>query len=188
MTDKVNLRGLYLDKRRALTNEQVSTWSQLIQQAIIESSAFRNASSVAVYSPIHNEVATEEILRTAWESHKTVALPHWDPRNKTIRFYQVESASPLTRTDWGTREPAPDAAPALSLQQIGLILVPGLVFDRRGYRLGYGQGGYDRILAHYSGQAWGLAFELQLIDSLPHEPHDIPCSRIITEQGFLEVL
>ena len=188
MTDKRAVRDLYLNKRRALTKEQVLGWSRPIQQTIIDSDAFKKTSSIALYLPIHNEVETAEVMQAAWDSRKAVAIPHWDPEKKTIRFYQVESSSRLSRTEWGTQEPHPDADKALPLEHIGLILVPGVAFDRRGYRLGYGQGGYDRILAHYPGQAWGLAFALQLIDSLPHEPHDIPCSRIMTEQGIIEVV
>ena len=188
MTDKEALRRPYLTKRRALNREHAAKWSRQIQRTIIDSSDFQNASVIALYDPIHNEVDTAAAKQAAWETKKIVGLPHWDPEKKTISFYRIDPASRLARTDWGTQEPVPDTATALQLQDIDLILVPGIAFDRRGYRLGYGQGGYDRILAHYSGEAWGLAFELQLIDSLPHEPHDIPCSRIITEQGAVEVL
>lgn len=182
------MRRLYLTKRRALSPEQRADASHRIQQAVIDSTEFQAAGSLALYVPIHNEVDTKEIMQKAWEMKKIVGLPHWEPQSGIIRFYRTDPATRLRPTDWGTQEPVPATTKELAAQALDLMLVPGIAFDSHGFRLGYGQGGYDRLLAGYSGKAWGLAFELQLIDSLPHESHDIPCSRIITEQRQLEVL
>ena len=143
------------------------------------------ATCLALYSPIHNEVETQAIRKSAWKRQQDLCLPQWDPAKAQIRFYSVRPDSQLHNTHWGTQEPIPDRQNERALQDLDLIVVPGVVFDRDGYRLGYGYGGYDRILASYTGLTIGLAYTIQVVDTLPHEPHDIPCTHVITESGVL---
>lgn len=187
MTDKATFRRRFLNVRKALSPADRTAWSQRIQDRVVESSTFQKAPCIALYLPIQREVDTEAILREAWKQKKTVGLPRWQPQECIITFYQVQESDSLITTAWGTCEPPPISESELILQNIDLMLIPGIVFDTHGFRLGYGQGGYDRVLARYSGPVWGLAYESQLVDSLPHEPHDMPCSRIITEKRQIEV-
>ena len=89
----------------------------------------------------------------------------------------------------GIPEPDPKLAHARSIPatQLEVVIVPGAVFDRRGYRLGYGGGYYDRFLALEAPQALriGLCFDLQLVDQLPEEAHDVPMDWLVTEQESL---
>jgi 5-formyltetrahydrofolate cyclo-ligase len=70
-------------------------------------------------------------------------------------------------------------------EQLDLLIVPGVGFDRTGHRLGYGGGFYDHYLEHYPGWTIGLGFDCQLVDALPRQPHDHPIRMLITEKGVL---
>jgi 5-formyltetrahydrofolate cyclo-ligase len=77
-------------------------------------------------------------------------------------------------------------APAAIPDTIDAAIVLGLGFDRRGYRLGYGSGYFDRFLAAYPLTAIGLAYGFQMIDRLPTEPHDVPMTVVVTERETVE--
>jgi 5-formyltetrahydrofolate cyclo-ligase len=102
---------------------------------------------------------------------------------KMLTFHAWRIGAPLVRSEWGVLEPPPEAP----ILQPDLIFVPLLAFDRRGGRLGYGQGHYDRALAALKAQRQvrlvGLAFAEQEIEAVPVEPHDIPLDWIITPKG-----
>ena len=90
----------------------------------------------------------------------------------------------LIRHPFGMTEPAPDS-PAVAPGEIQLALVPGLTFDRRGWRLGYGGGYFDRFLAMFSGVSVGITFQTLLLDTLPHDAHDVSMHWLATEAGIL---
>jgi 5-formyltetrahydrofolate cyclo-ligase len=83
-------------------------------------------------------------------------------------------------------EPAPHL-PTVNPGTIDLALVPGLAFDRHGWRLGYGGGFFDRFLSQFSGVNLGITFDALLLDSLPHDTYDIPLNYVVTEKGLVEV-
>lgn len=181
MSRKKIIRKTLLAKRENLTHEQVRTWSQTIQDALLSTKEFQKAQHIAAYDPIRNEVDTQAIIEAGWASHKQIYLPRWEPSTATIRFYPVHDWSELERRPWGTREPP--QLEGSEAQALDMILVPAVAFDRHGYRLGYGFGGYDRALERFPCHHWGLAYEFQIIDKLPVELHDAPCHCILTEAG-----
>jgi 5-formyltetrahydrofolate cyclo-ligase len=78
-------------------------------------------------------------------------------------------------------EPAPDS-PIVAPEKIQLALVPGLAFDRHGWRLGYGGGYFDRFLKDFQGISAGVVFQALLLDEVPHTPLDVPMRWIVTER------
>lgn len=103
----------------------------------------------------------------------------WRPRG--LASYAVSSLGELIVGERGLLEPDPDRAEPIG-EEIDLVLVPGLAFDRNGGRIGYGAGFYDRFLAGTPAVKVALAYSLQLIDAVPVEPHDVPVDRILTEE------
>lgn len=100
-----------------------------------------------------------------------------------MQFREMRSYDELENVYMDLFEPRMDATQLITSDQIDLIIVPGLVFDRRGYRIGYGGGYYDRYLQTYQGLKISLAYSFQTTDTLPHEEFDIPVDHIITEDG-----
>ena len=147
--------------------------------------AYREASLVLAYVPFRDEVATRGIIEDAWDAGKTVALPRCVGGSRSLAFYSVGSLDGLRRGSCGVLEPVcgTGVAPVNGDElEESVCLVPGLVFDSKGYRVGYGAGYYDNFLSHYRGTKIGLARTMQLSGNpLPSDPHDVPVDVIVSD-------
>ena len=147
--------------------------------------AYREASLVLAYVPFRDEVATRGIIEDAWDAGKTVALPRCVGGPRSLAFYSVGSLDGLRRGSRGVLEPVcgTGVAPVNGDElEESVCLVPGLVFDSKGYRVGYGAGYYDNFLSHYRGTKIGLARTMQLSGNpLPSDPHDVPVDVIVSD-------
>lgn len=179
---KSSIRKSILQQRLALSKSIVSSLSKSIQTTLIESQYFQKAKSVAVYYPIKNEVKTDMIIETCLSSNKDIFLPRLD--KKQLSFVSFMPESKLIENKFGIPEVAnPKAALA---KQFDLIICPGVCFDSKKNRIGYGGGYYDRFLSLASYNHLGMiAFDMQKIEIIEKEEHDIPMEFIITESGFL---
>ncbi len=147
------------------------------------------ADLVLAYLSFGAEVDTRALIAWAWDAGKRVALPCCVPGTRALDWYITDSFEGLVRCRFGMDEPAPDSARALDPSQAGpraVALVPGLAFDRRGFRIGYGGGFYDRFLAAFPGVSVGLCRDAALLPALPGlEPHDQPVAAVVTESEVL---
>ena len=139
-----------------------------------------------IYCSYRSEVATGEIVRCAIEQGKTVCVPLTVPATRQLQAIAIRD--PRTDLAPGYKGiPEPNGFPSNSPVLPGCIevaIIPGVGFDRRGHRLGYGAGYYDRFLALEAPQALriGLAYSCQVVAELPAEPHDVPMDMLITEE------
>lgn len=152
---------------------------------VTSSPEFDAARVVMLYLSTATEVDTAHIALRAWQAGKTVVVPKvsWDQR----RMLPIEISSlttGLTSTGPGIREPI--AGKPVPTEFIDLVIVPGLGFDEKGYRIGRGMGFYDRFLAQadFLGVSCGLAFNDQIVADLPVLDHDIPLSMLATDKGL----
>jgi 5-formyltetrahydrofolate cyclo-ligase len=116
---------------------------------------------------------------------KEWVIPRVLPGNR-MAFHLYEP-SKLIRHPYGMLEPDP-SCPVISTEEVQLALVPGLAFDRKGWRLGYGGGFYDRFLSGYSNCHAGITYQMLLVENIPHAQHDIPMQYLITENGIIDAL
>jgi 5-formyltetrahydrofolate cyclo-ligase len=147
---------------------------------------FQRAEVIMIFLSLPDEIDTATIALGAWQMGKTVVAPkiYWEHR----RLTPVEITSLDTTVKVGPHNiPEPPDSDPVPLDMIDLILVPGLVFDRKGNRIGRGLGFYDRFLAQEGIRAvtCGLAFREQLVDDLSCEPHDRPIRMLITDEETL---
>lgn len=150
----------------------------------------REDRAVLVYVPFRSEADTWPLIRELWREGVPVAAPKTDPRSGELALYRIEGERQLKPGAWGISEPDPDRCEPVDPAGIGAVIVPGLAFDRRGGRLGYGAGYYDRLFRAFRAGgrmplAIGFAFAAQLVDRVPMEPHDVPVDRVVTEEGAL---
>ena len=143
---------------------------------------------VGAYYPIGSEVNTLDILNKVLEEQKILALPAIV--GDKIFFYKISHMNYFNRdqmilSKFGIKEPSP--SPADLRDDIDLLIVPGIVFDRNGYRIGYGRGFYDRYLRRKKYVfSVGLGFELQVLDgTLPHEQFDQRVNAVATEKKIV---
>ncbi len=144
---------------------------------------FSNAAVVMFYASFQSEVETHGMIRRALMEGKRVVLPK--VKGKELELLEITNFdSDVGPGAWGI--PEPDQGKPAAVRDIGLIVVPGAVFDERGNRVGYGAGFYDKLLALYQGMTAALAFELQVVPRVPVDSHDVPVKKIVTETRVIE--
>jgi 5-formyltetrahydrofolate cyclo-ligase len=129
-----------------------------------------------------SEISTEPLLATLHARGVTICLPRIEDGNLVPRSYTPGDAT--TTTSFGAREPTATAAP-VDPTTIDVVVTPGLAFDRRCRRVGYGGGFFDRFFGHMAPGAFraGVAFSLQVLDEqLPAGPSDVPVHAVVTER------
>jgi 5-formyltetrahydrofolate cyclo-ligase len=167
--------------RKALGEDYRSQASQAICDRIGGWNVFQNARIVLAYLPIKSEVDLTALLNLFPE--KRWALPRIVPEENHLMVFHPYVADRLIRHSFGMDEPD-SSLPVIAPGEIELTLAPGLAFDRRGWRLGYGGGYFDRFLKDYSGISAGITFDALLFDSLPHSPLDVAVQWLVTESGL----
>ena len=171
------LRAIVEQKRRIMTKEQVAEQSALIMAQLEQMSAFREAKTVLLYYPIHNEVDLRPLL-TKYKGQKIFLLPVTHRHSMEVRPYDGEDM--MRRGRLGVPEPQTSTYRG----HIDLILVPGVVFDQHRHRIGRGGGYYDRFLRkQLTAKKVGVCYTFQLKKhTIPHSWRDQKLDRIITPQ------
>lgn len=180
--DKETLRSQLIEQRLALSPQEWGRSSRRAQQRLLRLAEYLDAGSVALYAPMRNEVDTAMIALDARSRGKKVLYPQ--VCETELAFCEVPGPEALVAGAYGILEPC-SLAPA-DRSHGDIIVVPGVAFDRKGHRLGYGKGFYDRYLAGTTGHRVtivGLCHGFQVTESLlPAEPHDIPMMIVITDE------
>jgi 5-formyltetrahydrofolate cyclo-ligase len=147
---------------------------------------WRAAKSVLLFAPLPDEPDLWPLLAEALAAGKIVVLPSFVPGTNSYTARRILDLSrDLVVGKFGIREGA-DACQEIAVNQLDLVLVPGVAFDTRGRRLGRGKGFYDRLLASVRGTKCGVAFDEQLVDAVPVGPLDIPLNCILTPSRWIE--
>ena len=181
---KSSIRAKYLAERTSLRTHHCLTVSVNIQEKLVKLNMFSRARCIALYSAIRNEVLTDTLANCALKMGKRVAFPRID--GEELEFIEIVNLCDLAPGTFGVHEPTGNIR--VTLNDLDLMVIPGVVFDRSGHRLGYGRGYYDRTLKNcpHSCKTIGFAYDFQLIDSLPIvEEHDQKLSLLITEKRVL---
>ena len=181
MTDKQRQREHLKKLRGGLTEAELREKSERIAALLLGTEAFRRAKAVMTYVSFGSEARTDAILAAILKSGKTAAVPLCGKGNgMTARI--ISSAADLAPGAYGIPEPG-GRSPILDKDKIDLVVVPGLGFDKNGFRIGYGKGYYDRFLSGYRGVSAGLCFDICLADAIARDDRDIPVKTVITESG-----
>lgn len=145
--------------------------------------AFRESGHVMIYVAREEEVETKKLIERALEKGKCVTVPCVDSVQNELVAVKIDSLeSDLKPGAYGILEPHESLRQPFCIDDLEFVIVPGLAFDRAGYRLGRGKGYYDRFLARLNERVhvWGLGFDFQILNSIPHLRHDVQLDRVIT--------
>ncbi|MFC2064622.1 5-formyltetrahydrofolate cyclo-ligase [Chloroflexota bacterium] len=183
LEEKKQLRRQCLVKRASLTGDFRRQASSSICRHIQSWSAFQQASVIFTYMPMSEEVDLLPLLTD--NPDKEWVIPRIQPHNQMILHpYQPHK---LIRHRFGMLEPSPES-PRIPSDRVDLVLVPGLTFDLKGWRLGYGGGFYDTFLADLPGLVTlGVTYHILLLDEIPYMAHDIPVKALVTEKGIQHI-
>lgn len=176
-----------LEKRAALDAGARIALSRAITRDLVSLPAYRSAGAVMAYMSIGSEFQTEGFVQHTLAGGKTLVLPRVDREDARLDLYRVEDLSRDLRAGaWGIHEPDPEHCAPADPNSIEFVLVPGLAFDARGGRLGYGAGFYDRLLAEVippTASRVAGAFGVQMVAEVPTDESDVPVHMIVTEEG-----
>ena len=175
--NKQDLRAAVRSQKKELMPEDIAQRSELLCRMVLDTDAYKVADTLYGYLPFNREVDLTLLLKQALADGKQVALPKC--YGKEMRFILIQDLSSVQKSALGAPEPIEDGPIARDPQ--ALVVLPGLVFDPRGYRIGYGGGYYDRFLAKEpSHPTIGLCFSFQLVPKLEPEVHDIPAQTVFS--------
>ena len=153
--------------------------SQRLCAKLKEQSFFQSAATVLFFAPLPNEIDLWPLLEESL-SNKTVALPCFDSDNQSYKSRRVKNLRvEIISGQFGIRESAASCV-EMPPDDFDLVLVPGIAFDLHGNRLGRGKGFYDRLLQKVRGLKVGIAFDEQIVEKIPVEPHDAKVDFILT--------
>lgn len=180
------LRQQIRGELKAMAAEQRAALSKQACLLLEKQAVWQNAGTIFFYAPLPEELDIWPLLRDSLAAKKTAALPRFD--SATGRYVACEIADlarDISNGQFGIREPGGHCI-AVPPNRLDLILVPGVAFDARGRRLGRGKGFYDQLLASVRGTTCGVAFDEQIVEAVPVEPHDAPLNCILTPTRWIE--
>jgi len=188
-TGKSLLRKKILALRQSQSPQAIERKSDEIKRKLLGISQFSMAGTILFYLALADEVQTEKVIEHSLKLGKRVAVPLIESQNNQILISELKDPErELEPGTLGIFQPKKNFYRPLKMEQLELVIVPGVAFDKRGNRLGFGKGFYDRFLrkAPERTKSIALAFELQLVDDVPSELHDVPVDYIITEKRIID--
>lgn len=160
-----------------------------LSRQIESNQLYRRSKRIAAYLPADGEIDPGYLIHHAWRTNKKVYLPVLAPFSNKLYFAPFSANCKMKLNRFKIAEPDVHPKHWVKAQQLGLILMPLVGFDTQGNRLGMGGGFYDRSLnftwlrkSTYSPFLVGLAHQLQCVEQLPKQAHDVPMSMVATEQ------
>ena len=183
LRQKADLRRQAEQRRRDQPDKDAI--SAAIVARFADLSEYQAAPTVMLYVHVRDEVRTHDLIATALAQGKRVVTPYCVDRD--LELFHLENLSELAIGYYGLLEPRSElrALPGkrIAIQQVDLVMTPGVAFDRQGGRLGHGKGFYDRLLARARPDTprIAVAFECQLFPQVPMADYDVPVDKVVTE-------
>ena len=186
--EKDKLRAEYKEIRDEIPSGTQVLKSVAIWKYFFDLPEYEKAKTVMIYSDIKSEVKTNVFAERLFSDGKRVVYPYTDTEKQEIIPYEIDSSSRLMAGAFGILEPnlkfvGDGYVKEISKDEIDLVIVPGLIFDMFGERIGYGGGYYDRFLKDFKGVKIGVCYSECVCYSLPEEDNDVRMNMLITEAG-----
>lgn len=181
---KNELRKEYKKIRNDIKNKVKLSFQ--ISDNLFNSEIYNNCESVFCYASFGSEADTTDIVLNSLARNKTVALPVCTDKNGNMDFYKINSFSDLIEGTYGILEPDTNICEKIEPNNKTLLTVPAVVFDKKGYRIGYGKGYYDRYLKKFNGISVGLCYNRCIIDEVPADKFDEKVDFIVCENFLIK--
>ena len=185
---KTALRQQYIEKRKAIPKEKKAAADSAICQRIAATVSFRFADTIMLYSALPSEIDLTELAKLAISHGKRVAFPRCIPDTPLMNFHLVSDLSTLQKGSFSIMEPPKDSEIWTPTDaDKALCIIPAVIYDTAGHRVGYGKGYYDRYLSDKNVQRIGVVYDDFILKNLPHGRYDMAVDLIITEKRLISV-
>jgi 5-formyltetrahydrofolate cyclo-ligase len=179
-----------INERKNQSHNLIFKKSKMIEKKLLDHKYYNNAKNILFYVSHENEVYTHDLIKDILEyGKKTVYVPISDIEEKKLQISHLSSWNELILGGYSILEPRRGKQKIVSFNCIDLIIVPGIAFDKKGNRLGHGEGYYDWLIGKLpNANTIGLAFSFQIVNELPIESYDKKVRTIITDSEIIECL
>ena len=181
--EKTELRTLMRKKRSSLSDKEINEKSKEIEKKLFSLDKFLSAKTVMIYMSAFGEVRTDAIIERLISDKKKVVVPITHTDTETLTLSYINSMDDFTKGAYGIREPS--SINECNVSDIDAILVPGIAFDVKGNRIGFGKGYYDKLLSESEAIKIALCYDFQIVQEIDADEHDIPMDMIITEERII---
>lgn len=188
MDSKAAIRKAVLQKRDSIDIFTKRTKDALIKQRLFSLSQFNHSRTIFFFASFRSEVDTLTQITDALKIGKRVVLPRVDGKARELRLYEISVPDEMSPGFFGIPEPDVPPGREREINDVDFVMIPGAAFDYVGNRLGYGAGYYDKLLSRLEKPVplVAIAYEEQIFDSLPYEPHDIRVHMIVTDRRVID--
>jgi 5-formyltetrahydrofolate cyclo-ligase len=186
--DKKVIREKILKKRANLPLNETLTKSKTIENKLFDTNEFKKANFIFSFISFKDEINTHEIIKNSINMGKRIGVPITVTKTKKMLVSEIKDFDrELEIGYYNILTPKKEFTRIVSPEIVDLVLVPGVAFDRRGYRVGYGGGYYDRFFSSLNKDVIkiGLCYEMQVLPLIPFDSYDIPVDYIITEKSLI---
>lgn len=180
---KKELRHTLKEVRKNIKDKTVK--DKMICNNILSSDIYINAKAVLFYAALDNEINIDECIIYALKQGKKVALPVCTDNNGNMTFYYIKSINDVKLGHFSVREPDTSKCLKVTSYEDCICFVPGISFNSKGYRLGYGKGYYDRFLSKHSLISVGVCYNELINDNIPIDEYDASVDYIITQDKMI---
>ena len=185
---KTELRTQYLAKRKAIPADKKKALDAAICRRLASTVSFRFADTVMLYSALPSEIDMTEIITLALSQGKRVLLPRCIPNTPHMNFHEIKALTELTKGSFSIMEPKADSPVCVPTEaDKAICIIPGVIYDTEGHRVGYGKGYYDRYLSDKPVQKIGVVYDDFILSNLPHGRFDLAVDLIITEKRLISI-
>lgn len=184
---KKNLRKRIISLRDSVSRNLRDIKSRIIALKLFESEYYKNAGCILLFYSFGSEVDTRPVIDNALSDNKRIILPRIKDKNIIETYFVTNPEKELQSGYFGIMEPVPERCKKASPGEADLALIPGVCFDRKLNRLGYGGGFYDRLIPELNKEVLkiSLCFDMQVIENVPVSDYDMKIDMIITEKEIL---
>lgn len=184
---KTEIREYYLAQRRDMDTKRKAELDEKICGVVLASATYRYADTILMYYAKNDEVNINPVAWAAVAAGKKVAFPRTNPEDRSMVFHFVKSENDLEQAQMGLLEPKadlPSFAVTGELQQSVICIIPAVVYDKKGFRIGYGGGYYDRYLSSFKGTKVGVEYYDFIVPDVPHGRFDLAVDVLMSEKGI----
>ena len=182
---KDEVRKILINQRNNLTKKEILEKSKIIKKRLFQLKEFKLADTILFYVSYGNEVYTHEMIKECI-FEKNIIVPVTDKLKRRLIISKLDNWDDLAVGSYNILEPKKEKIKQISIEDVDLIIVPGVGFDIKGNRLGHGYGYYDNLLNNSKSLKIALAFMFQIVENIPTEKHDMPLDKIVTEKRIID--
>lgn len=182
--NKSELRRINKEKRRSLSYDEIKEKSKKASVLFLKSDIYKNAKTIMLYYPLGNETDTSYIFECAAKDKKNIVYPITDMKTNYLTAVIADDGTSFSKGGYSVFEPNSDKV--IDKNTIDVVIVPGIAFDKKGYRVGFGKGCYDRFLEDINALKIGFCYNFQIADAILFDEHDICMDYLISEDGLID--